>query len=78
MKKTETYVANGQLIFFQTKDGLKECKYDRDYYLNEFQKTLTVDTENYVNYIYDTKFTFTITNLISGKKFLKIRRRIYK
>ena len=70
--KTETYIANGQMIFIQTKDGLKERICDREYYLNEFKKDLLVDAENYVNYIYDSKFTFTTTNLISGKKFLRL------
>ena len=71
-KDKEKYLAKGQMIFVQTADGLKEYIYDRDYYLNEYRDKLGLNTETYVNYIYDSKFTFNVYSLMSGKKFLKM------
>ena len=74
MKKdiANKYAANGQMIFVQTKDGLKECRHDRDYYVNEYKDRLGASIDDYVNYIYDSKFKFDIYNMMSGKKFLKM------
>ena len=69
--KMEKYFAKGQVLFVQTKDGLKENRYDRDYYMEEYKSRLGTATENYVNYLYDSKFTYKVYNLMSGKKFLK-------
>ena len=50
-KETEKYFAKGQVVFVQTKDGLKENRYDRDYYMEEYKSKLGTATENYVNYL---------------------------
>lgn len=70
MNKEEKYIANGQIVFVHTKDGLKECKYDRDFYLNANKQTLGNYANDYVDYIYNSKFTFKIYKLMPGKKFL--------
>ena len=70
--KTDNYLAKGQMIFVQTKDGLKECRYDRNYYINKYKNRLGVHTEDYINTIYNSKYNCTIYKLISGMKFLNM------
>ncbi len=73
MKKDNAnkYLAKGQMVFVQTKDGLKECKFDRDFYMNEYKDTLGSRVTDYVDFIYNSKFTFDIYKIIPGKEFLE-------
>ena len=52
----EKYLAKGQMIFVQTLDGLKECRFDRDFYINEYKDVMNNNTENDVDYLYNSKF----------------------
>lgn len=71
-KETEKYLAKGQMIFVQTKDGLKENVFDEQYYLDDYKPKLGLTAKDYVMYLFDSKFTFDVYTLMSGKKFLKM------
>ena len=73
----EKYLAKGQMIFVQTLDGLKECRFDRDFYINEYKDVMNNNTENYVDYLYNSKFTFNIYKIYSGKEFLELVKSEY-
>lgn len=68
----DKYLAKGQMIFVQTKDGLKERICDRNYYIEQYKPVLGINVNDYIDYIYNSKFTFKIYNKMSGKKFLKM------